>query len=117
MNGSASVTPVDRFGLTLFVAVTLHTVIILGISFQLGEPKRPSNPDRTLEIMVLQQPKKAEQPKKADFLAQTSQAGGGNREEKVRPTTTAPPPSRSQNRFRYSPDNHRDSSHLHQRKR
>lgn len=92
MNGQATVNPVDRFGLTLFVAVALHVVVILGISFKLEKLKPPANPDRTLEIMVLQHPKKAKQPDKADFLAQTDQQGGGNQEEKVRPTTVAPPP-------------------------
>ncbi|MEJ1296132.1 MAG: energy transducer TonB [Candidatus Sedimenticola sp. (ex Thyasira tokunagai)] len=92
MNGSTTVTPVDRFGLTLFVAVALHAVVILGISFSLDEPKRPANPDRTLEIMVLQQPKKTEAPKKADYLAQITHAGGGNQEKKARPTTVAPSP-------------------------
>ncbi|MES9883356.1 MAG: TonB family protein [Sedimenticola sp.] len=90
MNGNATVNPVDRFGLTLFFAVALHAVVILGISFNLDEPKRPANPNRTLEIMVLQQPKKAKTPEKADYLAQISQAGGGNQEKKARPTMTAP---------------------------
>lgn len=96
MKRAGIITSIDRLGLTLFIAVTLHAVAILGITFALDKPQKSPPTDRTLEIMVVQNPKKREQQKpveKADFLAQSSQEGGGNQEEKVRPTTEATPPT------------------------
>ena len=101
MKRSGIITSIDRLGLTLFVAVTLHAIIILGISFTLETPKKPPTPDRTLEIMVVQNPKKPEIKKpieKADFLAQSSHEGGGDQTEKVRPKTEITPPTPPQRR-------------------
>jgi len=96
MKRSNLITSIDRFGLTLFVAVTLHATVILGITFSLEQPEKRPPPDRTLEIMVVQNPKKQEPEKpleKPDFLAQATQQGGGNQEEKVRPTTEVAQPA------------------------
>ena len=96
MKRSSVITSIDRFGLTLFVAVTLHATAILGITFNLEKPDKTPPPDRTLEIMVVQNPKKQKPEKpveKPDFLAQSSQEGGGNQEQKVRPSTEAIPPT------------------------
>jgi protein TonB len=96
MKRAGMITAIDRMGLTLFVAVTLHAVAILGVTFTLEKPQKSPPTDRTLEIMVVQNPKKIEQQKpieRPDFLAQTSQEGGGNQEEKVRPKTEATPAS------------------------
>ncbi len=96
MKRAGMTTSIDRLGLTLFVAVTLHAMAILGISFTLESPAKPPTPDRTLEIMVVQHPKKADlkkPPEKADFLAQTSQQGGGEQKEKVRTKTEVTPPT------------------------
>ena len=92
MSNKAVISPVDRFGLTLFVAVVFHATIILGISFSLEQPKKQPPTEKTLEIMIVQHPKKAEKPEKADFLSQTSQTGGGEQQEKVRPKTVVAPP-------------------------
>lgn len=92
MNAGAKVTALDRLGLTLFFALTAHTIVILGVGFGVGQPPKKSSPERTLEIMVVRNPQPSEQPKKADFLAQTSQQGGGEAEQKVRPTTVLAPP-------------------------
>lgn len=91
MSAAASISPTDRFGLTLFVAIVFHATLILGISFNLEESKKQPPADKTLEIMIVQHPKKAEKPEKADFLAQTSQSGGGEQQEKVRPKTVVAP--------------------------
>ncbi|MCG8426522.1 MAG: TonB family protein [Chromatiales bacterium] len=95
MSTAATATAVDRMGLTLFFALSIHTVVILGISFNLEDPTRRPPPDRTLEIMVVRNPVQSEKqkPEKADFLAQTSQIGGGNEEKVVKPTTVITPPS------------------------
>lgn len=90
---SNNISPLDRLGLTLFFAVALHAVVILGITFSIEEPRKQQSPDRTLEIMVVHNPKQAKKPEKADFLAQTSQQGGGSEEKKVRPTTLVTPPA------------------------
>jgi protein TonB len=86
----AAVTPFDRLGLTLFFAVALHVALILGVGFDIFKSK-PQMAQRTLEIMVVQAPRKDKEPEQADFLAQTSQEGGGTLQEKAKPQTEAPP--------------------------
>ena len=100
MNGIDNISDVDRIGLTLFVAIALHAVIILGVGFTFEKSKQQQPPDRTLEIMVVQNPIKVEKSKDADFLAQTNQQGGGNEKEKVHPTTKqiSPPSPRAAKR-------------------
>lgn len=100
MNGIDNISPTDRIGLTLFVAIALHAVLILGVSFTFEKNKKQPPPDRTLEIMVVQQPVKVKKPENADFLAQTNQQGGGSEEEKMHPTTTqiSPPAPRAAQR-------------------
>jgi protein TonB len=92
MSGS-SVSAYDRIGLTLFVAAAWHVVVILGISFTLDPPSKAPPPERTLEIMVVQNRASEKKPEKADFLAQASQEGGGEEQEVVRPKTEIPLPS------------------------
>ena len=80
------VTASDRLGLTLFLAVSLHALILLGISF--SSPDRPKNQEliNTLDITLVQsRSKKA--PDDPDYLAQADQIGGGNTLKKVRVKT------------------------------
>ena len=93
MSTTAKITAVDRMGLTLFFALSIHTVVILGISFNVEKAAKQPPPARTLEIMVVKNPKPKEEPEKADFLAQASQQGGGEEEKAVKPTTVPTPPS------------------------
>lgn len=79
-----TVTPIDRLGFTLFMAVALHAVIILGSNFVTEKPKPLS---QTLEI-TLAQYKAEKAPEKPDFLAQVSQEGSGTVEEKRLLSTT-----------------------------
>lgn len=83
-----SVTATDRFALTLFFAVALHAMIILGITFGLPDEAEPENVLPTLDITVSN--RKTERPEEAEYLAQTSQEGGGNTTEKVRPELAVP---------------------------
>ena len=78
----------DRLGLTLFFAVVLHALFILGVRFDvITLPLK--NPFPAMEItLVTSRAEKA--PDKADFLAQAHQRGGGNTDEITRPLT--PPP-------------------------
>lgn len=89
---AGKVSAIDRMGLTLFLAVSLHATLILGLAFQFDKPARPPAPERTLEIMVVQNPKPEKKPEKADFLAQASQQGGGEQEKALRPTVAPTPP-------------------------
>jgi protein TonB len=87
MNNAVTITAVDRLGLTLFVAISMHAVGILGIGFTMEEPKKLPPADRTLEIIVVHNKSSLKKPEKADFLAQHSQEGGGSKEKAERPTT------------------------------
>lgn len=80
----------DRLGLTLFLAAALHLFLILGVSFKFEDRKKNQYRQQSLEIMVVQHPKEAPKKKEtADYLAQISQAGGGEQETKTKPATQA----------------------------
>jgi protein TonB len=83
-----SVTAGDRFALTLFFAIVMHAMIILGITFGIHDDPPPENILPTLDITVSN--RRTPPPDEADYLAQTSQDGGGNVTEKVRPTQSVP---------------------------
>jgi protein TonB len=85
----------DRLALTLFFAAAVHVILILGVSFNLPDQTREVPP--TLDV-VLVQTRTDETPEKADYLAQANQAGGGEREERVRPRAafSAPQPQPTQ---------------------
>jgi protein TonB len=83
-----SVTATDRFALTLFFAVAAHAMIILGITFGMHEDSPPPNILPTLDITVVT--RETPPPEEADYLAQSSQDGGGNVSEKVKPTQSVP---------------------------
>jgi len=85
---TSPVTATDRFALTLFFAVVLHAMIILGITFGVPDPETPENDLPTLDITVVTH--KTPPPDEADYLAQSSQDGGGNVTEKVRPQQAIP---------------------------
>ena len=82
------VTAIDRMALTLFFALVLHAMIILGITFGVHDDTAPENVLPTLDITVSS--RRTPPPDEADYLAQTSQEGGGNTSEKVRPTQAIP---------------------------
>jgi protein TonB len=84
----------DPLGLTLVVAAAIHAFVILGITFEPFGLGRPEHRQQSLDIIVVNQaakpPKEDEKP---DFLAQTSQAGSGELQERVKPSVeSAPPP-------------------------
>jgi protein TonB len=85
----------DMLGIGLLFATALHAFIILGISFRPSDLNKPEFRQKNLDVMVIrnvtQPPKENEQ---ADFLAQTSQAGGGEALKPVKPQIAeAPLPS------------------------
>jgi protein TonB len=80
----------DRLGLTVFFAVVMHSLIILGISFSQPEKKNPPEKLPGLEVTLVQS-KTDKKVEEADFLAQATQEGGGNSDEQVRPTSAVEP--------------------------
>ncbi len=78
----------DRLTLTLFFAVALHAMIILGITFGVYDDTPPPRTLPTLDITIAT--RSTAPPEKADYLAQTNQDGGGNVTEKVRPQEALP---------------------------
>ena len=75
------VTPADRLGATVVFSLIAHGVLALGIGFSIDDPA-PLLP--TLDV-ILTQTRSETPPEKADFLAQSSQQGGGEAEEVERP--------------------------------
>lgn len=85
-----SLTAGDRLGLMLFLATAFHLFFILGVTFELEDRDNNESRQQSLEVMVVHHPKEPpKEDEKADFLAQTSQAGGGEHPEKARPSTRA----------------------------
>ena len=74
----------DRLGFTLFLALSIHAMIVLGIGFtKTTQPK--SNALPSLDI-ILANSQSLEPVEKPDYLAQVDQAGGGPADEKARPS-------------------------------
>lgn len=82
------VSSTDRLTLTLFFAVALHAMIILGITFGVYDDTPPPRALPTLDVTIAT--RSTAPPEEADYLAQTNQDGGGNVEEKVRPQEALP---------------------------
>ena len=88
------VTPNDRLGMTVFFALLFHGIIILGITF-ISSPSAKQKIPPSLDI-ILVNTSNNETPDKADYLAQTSQDGGGNSEKKLRRTDLFSAPTLSE---------------------
>jgi len=85
---NTSITSSDRLSLSLFFAVVLHALVILGITFGTKDNPPRENNLPTLDITIAT--RETPPPDEAEYLAQTSQAGGGNVTEKVRPQQALP---------------------------
>ncbi|MCG8325748.1 MAG: hypothetical protein MI673_09535 [Thiotrichales bacterium] len=83
------ITSFDRFGLTLCLAVILHGIIILGVTFAPEDSLQPRY--NTMEIILVQQ-RSQEAPDDAKVLAQANLEGGGEVEQEVNPATPTPAP-------------------------
>lgn len=83
---AVQVSDFDRFSFTLFMAVAVHAIIVLGITFA---PELPSSSAQTMEI-TLSQFDDEQAPEKADFLAQTNQQGSGTEDEPLEMTSPQP---------------------------
>jgi protein TonB len=74
----------DRLGFTLFIALSIHAIFILGVGFTQSDASQ-SESTPSLEI-ILANSESPEQPDDPDYLAQSNQKGGGNQDEKARPS-------------------------------
>jgi protein TonB len=83
---AVQVSDFDRFAFTLFIALALHAIIVLGITFA---PESPRSSAQTMEITLSQFDDEVA-PAEADFLAQTNQQGSGTREEPIEMTSPQP---------------------------
>jgi len=77
----------DVLSIALFVAAVVHAIVILGVSFRpfLEELRTPP----ALEVILVQQTPDVEneEPEEADYIAQSSQDGGGETEDNSRPSS------------------------------
>ena len=74
----------DVLTITLFVAAAAHAIVILGVGFSplLEEMRTPP----ALEVVLIRQRDDAAAPVEAEYLAQSSQDGGGESEDNARPS-------------------------------
>ncbi len=82
------ITPLDRFGLTLSLAILFHALLILGITFSQEDRSRARF--NSMEIVLVQQ--KSAEPEEAKMLAQANLEGGGNVDEPANPSAPMPAP-------------------------
>ena len=78
-----AVSSADRLGFTLFVAIALHLLVVLGITFAINEKTAPPP---TLEVTLATYESK-ERPEKADYIAQINQQGSGTLDKKALPSS------------------------------
>ncbi len=83
----------DRISMTIFLAIAIHAIIILGVTFNLHQSEDKKDQSLpTLEITLVHH-SSDKSLKEGDFLAQVSQEGGGTREEKLRLSSPVSVPS------------------------
>ncbi|MFV2056997.1 MAG: energy transducer TonB [Thiohalomonadales bacterium] len=80
----------DRLGLTIFFAVVLHSLIILGISFAQPDEEKPPEKLPGLDVTLVQS-KTDTEIKDADFRANENQEGGGKSSEAERAASPIEP--------------------------
>ncbi len=74
----------DRFGFAVFIALTLHLLIILGVTFSLPQPR---DAGLSIEVTLITH-HSDEAPETADFLAQSNQLASGTEQDRRELTTT-----------------------------
>ena len=81
----------DRLGFTLFLALTLHAIVVLGVGFTQSD-HRNEQPLPSLDI-ILANSQNFDTVENPDFLAQVDQAGGGKADAKARPSAPVSSPT------------------------
>jgi len=81
----------DRLGFTLFLALSLHAIVVFGVGFKSAD-RGNRDPLPSLDIIIAnsKSPDSVENP---DFLAQVDQHGGGNVDESARPSAPVSSPT------------------------
>jgi protein TonB len=74
----------DRLGFTLFLALIIHAIVVLGVGFTQSK-KSSSDVLPGLEVIIANS-RSLDTVENADYLAQVDQAGGGKTDEKARPS-------------------------------
>jgi periplasmic protein TonB len=85
------ITASDRLGFTLFLAIVVHAIVVLGVGFKSPDHTQPEILP-SLEIIVANA-KTVDVAEDPDFLAQMDQAGGGSADEKARPSAPVSTPT------------------------
>lgn len=82
MSATPQITPGDRLRATVLFSLLLHAMLVFGIGFAVDDPA-PLVP--TLDI-ILTETRSETAPEQADFLAASSQQGGGESDKAQRPS-------------------------------
>ena len=88
---SPSISATDRLGFTLFLAISLHAIVVLGVGFKSSDAAT-QEPLPSLDVIVASV-KTVEVAENPDFLAQVDQVGGGNAEDVARPSAPVSTPT------------------------
>lgn len=80
----ANIKASDRLGFTIFFAIALHLILIMGIGFDIV---RNNQPTTSLDV-TLAKYQDAKEPEDAEFLAQSNQQGSGQDIDEARKLTT-----------------------------
>jgi protein TonB len=70
----------------LFFAIAIHMLVILGVTFNPFDDDEQNPPLATMDITLVKPDNNEDKPSEAQYLAQVTQAGGGNINEMVRAT-------------------------------
>jgi protein TonB len=81
----------DRLGFTLFLALTLHAIVVLGVGFTQSD-RRSEQALPSLDI-ILANSRSLEAVENPDYLAQADQAGGGTADARARPSAPVSSPT------------------------
>lgn len=84
VSAAPMITPGDRLGLTLCLALLLHAMFVFGVAFK---PAAGKTTRYNMMEIVLVQSRSETPPPDADRLAQANHLGGGESEENARPAT------------------------------
>lgn len=92
VHDAPNITPQDRLGLTLFIALAVHVIVILGVGFQFQLERQAPQLQQKLDITLVDT-RSDQAPEEAEQLAQANQDGDGNVAERVRPQAPAMQPA------------------------
>ena len=85
------ITASDRLGFTLFLALSMHAIVVFGVGFKSSRDDN-QDPLPSLDI-ILANSQSFDPVENPDYLAQVDQAGGGEADEKARPSAPVSSPT------------------------